>query len=143
MNNQQENVAVENVESPNALSGENPSQILPQTSSGEGTNTAPCCAVNWPCLTMSCYKIHFCYVILIVLYLLAIIIVSLLWYGNVPIVSDHLSKEASGYNSGKMVIVTLILTFPIILSCHRVLCPPVVGRINPTCDLEISDEHTQ
>ena len=115
--NQQENIAVENIESPSALSGENPvAQILPQTPSDEGTNTAPCCAVNWPCLTMSCYKIHFCYVILIVLYLLAIIIVSLLWYGNVPIVSDHLSKEASVYNSGKFVIVALVLTFPIILA---------------------------
>ena len=106
------------------------------------------------------------------LYLLAIIIVSLLWYGNVPIVSDHLSKEASVYNSGKFVIVALILTFPIILaivffarkyykkrrvtarrtastSVHLGLVknehsvPIMLGNTNPNCELEITrDEQT-
>ena len=169
MSNQHEKIGLENIESPSALCDKSPfAQILhPKSLDSGGTNTTPCCTVHWPCLTMSCYKIHFCYVILIVLYLLAIIIVSLLWYGNVPVVSERLSKEASVYRSGKFVIVAVILTFPIILtivffarkyhkkrrvtarrtsitSGHLGLANyehavPMLGNtiINPNCELEI------
>ena len=120
---------------------------------------------------MSCYKIHFCYVILTLLYLLAIIIVSLLWYGNVPILSEQLSKEASVYNSRKFVIAAVILTFPIFLliaflarkywkkqhvTTGRTASTsvdlgmtknehsvPILGNINPNSELEIiRDEQT-
>lgn len=75
----------------------------------------PCCVVYCPCVKMSCYKIHFCYVILIVLFLLAIIITSLFWYANVPKVSEHLNTESSTRNSGKFIVIALIVTFPIFL----------------------------
>jgi hypothetical protein len=109
--NQREIYGVENIE----RSGNPFVKILPQSLSGGGTNTTPCCAVNWPCVSMSCYKIHICYVILIVLYILAIVIVSLLWYAHVPMVSEHLREESSVYDSGKFVIIAIILTIPIFL----------------------------
>jgi hypothetical protein len=49
--------------------------------SREGTNQMiPCCVVNWPCLQISCHKIHFCYVILTLIFILAIITTALCWF---------------------------------------------------------------
>ena len=84
-------------------------QVIPRR---ESNPDIACCIVNWPCVNMSCYKIHFCYVILIVLFLLAIIITSLLWYADVPVASDHLKDKP---RSGLFVIAGLIVTFPIFL----------------------------
>ena len=83
--------------------------------SREGTNQIPCCVVNWPCLQISCHKIHFCYVILTLIFILAIITTALCWFADVPKVSEHLKSEESVRNSGIFVIIALILAFPIFM----------------------------
>ena len=170
--NQRDNRVVKSIESSSALYGDScVVKILPRQESthNEGTNLIPCCTVNWFCLKMTCYKIHFCYVILIVLFLLAIIVVSLSWYANVPKVSEHLNAERSVYDSGKFVIIALIVTFPIFLlivffarkywkkrrdttvtsapvqgvammTRNEDPVQPVVGQINPNCERETTIE---
>ena len=81
----------------------------------EGTNQTPCCVINWPCLKIDCYKIHFCYVILTVVFLLGIVIVALCWYSGVPNVSEHLNAESSRKNAGLYVIIALVVIFPIFM----------------------------
>ena len=77
----------------------------------EGTNQIPCCTINWPCFKMDCYKIHFCYVLLMAIFSVGVIIVSLFWYGGVSNVSEHLNAEKSSKNAGAYVIIGLIVIF--------------------------------
>ena len=155
-----------------------------QIAGREGTNQIPCCVVNWPCLQMSCYKINFCYVILTVIFILAIIITALCWFADVPKVSEHLKSDKSVRNSGIFVIIALILAFPMFMlivffvrkywkshqnnAVNPVVFsnantpagtlvaadvatvaeneedpgPSVVPQINPSCEVEMSEEQT-
>ncbi|CAB4008425.1 FAS-associated death domain [Paramuricea clavata] len=112
--NQQDfvNRGVENIQRSSAVCDDG-CQI--QIADREGTNQIPCCVVYWPCLQMSCYKINFCYVILTVIFILAIITTALCWFADVPRVSEHLKSEESVRNSGIFVIIALILIFPIFM----------------------------
>ena len=80
----------------------------------KGANRSECCVVYWPCLEASCYKIHLCYVVLIVLFLLAITVTSVLWYADVPEVSEQLKAKRSAAKGGKFILLGLVCLFPIL-----------------------------
>lgn len=78
----------------------------------------PCCTVHWPCLEGSFYKVHSVYAVLFVVFLIAIVICCLFWYGNFPHISDHLRDNENLKNVGTYIIISIIcVCFPISLIC--------------------------
>ena len=78
----------------------------------------PCCTVSWPCLTGSFYKVHSVYTVLFVIFLIAIVICCMFWYGNVPHISDYLRADEHLKKAGTYIIICIIcICFPVSLIC--------------------------
>ena len=134
-----------NVEDSNAIADSDGSETFKFLHVGnridrEGKSRIPCCTVNWSCLKMNCYKIHFCYVILVVIFSLGIIIVSLFWYAEVPKVSEHLNAEKSRKNAGLYVIIALLSIF--LISLFIVFCARKYWETHHVTPVVISNTQT-
>ena len=84
----------------------------------------PCCTLNFPCLKVFFYKLHSCYVALLVFFVIVIAICCSFWYGNVPRISKYLRANEDTKNAGVYVLLTIILVcFPVSIFCvFYVLC---------------------
>lgn len=92
--------------------------IRHSASTAEVDHTQPCCSIHWSCVNASFYKVHVVYVVLILIFVIAIIICCVLWYGNVPRISKHLDADEDLKNAGIYIIIAIVFVcFPVSIFC--------------------------
>ena len=80
--------------------------------------TRPCCTLHCSCLKMSLYKVRPCYIVLLVVFVIAIVICCSFWYGDVPKISAHLRANKDLKSAGIYVLVAIIFVcFPASILC--------------------------